>query len=139
MLEAFLLDPDLMDDRMSDTSYDSISRGNFKRRVRDRDGTCVMTGSSNVTACHIVPHAKGHQVCSEYFSNHPESSFQAKYMINLANHRPEVLDPPLDSINDARNGILLAVHLHIPFGTSEVAFLQVSDLTQLSPSCSINS
>jgi hypothetical protein len=126
MLESFLLDPDLMDERTSDSSYVSSSRGDFRQRVAARDGTCVMTGTGNVQVCHVVPHAKGHQVRSEYLWNHSESSFQAQYIINLASHRHEVLDPPLESINDTRNGILLAVQLHSPFGTSEAAFLQVS-------------
>lgn len=47
-------------------------------------------------------------------------------MNSLADHRNEVLDPPLDDINDPRNGILLATHLHRPFENSNVAFLQVS-------------
>jgi HNH endonuclease len=128
MLESFLLDPDLMDERTSDSSYVSSSRGDFRQRVAARDGTCVMTGTGTpyAQACHIVPHAKGHQVRSEYLWKHSESSFQAQYIINLASHRHEVLDPPLESINDTRNGILLAVQLHSPFGTSEAAFLQVS-------------
>ena len=78
MLEPFLVDPDLMDDRTSDASSSiSTDRANFKQRVTDRDGTCVMTGTVNVQACHIVPHAKGHQVCSEYFLNNFQFSFQA--------------------------------------------------------------
>jgi len=126
MLESFLLDPDLMDERTSDASHVSSSRADFGQRVVARDGTCVMTGTPNVQACHVVPHAKGHEVRSEYLWNHSESSFQAQYIINLASHRHEVLDPPLESINDTRNGILLAVQLHGPFGASEAAFLQVS-------------
>ena len=55
-----------------------------------------------------------------------ESSFQAQYIINLAKHRQVDLNPPLESIDDPRNGILLAVQLHNPFGASQVAFLQVS-------------
>ena len=38
----------------------------------------------------------------------------------------------LNDINDTRNGILLALQLHNPFGASEVAFLQVSYFAQLS-------
>jgi hypothetical protein len=63
MLEAYLLDPDLMHDRTSDGSAISISRGDFRDKVRVRDGSCVMTAARFVQACHIVPHAKGHQVC----------------------------------------------------------------------------
>ncbi|KAF8331813.1 hypothetical protein F5887DRAFT_56124 [Amanita rubescens] len=95
-----------MDDRTSDSSVLSTDRANFRQRMADRDGTCLMTGSTNFQACHIVPHAKGDQ-----------------YMSNLTNHRHEVLEPPLNDINDTRNGILLAVQLHGPFGASEVAFL----------------
>jgi hypothetical protein len=126
MLESFLLDPDLMGERTSESSHVSSSWGDFRMRVAARDGTCVMTGTSYVQACHVVPHAKGHQVRSEYLWNHSESSFQAQYIINLVSHRREVLDPPLESINDTRNGILLALQLHGSFGASEVAFLQVS-------------
>ena len=135
MLEPFLLDPDLMDDRShrtSDASTISSDRANFIQRVTDRDGTCVMTGSTTFQACHIVPHAKGRQVCSQYFLNHSEISFLAQYMNNLINHRHEVLEPPLNDINDTRNGILLALQLYNPFGASEVAFLHVSYFAQLS-------
>jgi endonuclease IV len=130
--EAFLLDPDLMNDRTSNGSAISISRGTFRDKVIGRDGTCVMTGTAHFAACHIIPHAKGHQVCSECLLNPSEFSFHAKYMINLASHRHEDLDPPLDDINDTRNGILLAFQLHASFGASEVAFLQVSYIAQLS-------
>ena len=126
MLEPFLLDPDLMDERTSDASYVSSSQGNFRQRVAARDGNCVMTSTQRVQACHIIPHAKGHQVRSEYLWIHSVSSFQVQYIINLASHRHEVLDPPLESINDTRNGILLALQLHGAFVASQVAFLQVS-------------
>jgi len=67
-----------------------------------------MTGDTRfLAACHIIPHAKGHQ-----------------YMINLAHHGNEVLDPPLEDINDPRNGIVLNTYLHSSFGHSETAFLQ---------------
>jgi len=104
--ESFLLDPNGMDDRTSDSSVVSIGWGNFRERVRHRDGNCVMTGPSYAEACHIIPHAKGHQ-----------------YMVNLVNHRHEQLYPLLDDINDTRNGILLSPLLHHSFGASETAFL----------------
>ena len=94
-----------MDVRTSDSSTD---QANFRQRVIDRDGACLMTGTTYVQPCHIIPRAKGHQVCSEYFLNHSEFSFQAQYINNLVNHRHEVLEPPLNDINDTRNGILLA-------------------------------
>ncbi|KAF8325714.1 hypothetical protein F5887DRAFT_901102 [Amanita rubescens] len=109
--DPFLLDPDLMDDRTSYSSTISTRQADFAQRVTaNRDGTCLMTGvTSNFQACHIFPHAKGSQ---------------AQYITGLADHRNEVLDPPLDDINDPRNGILLSVQLHRPFGASIVAFLQ---------------
>jgi hypothetical protein len=135
MSDPFLLDPDLMDDRTSDLDLSasiSTHQADFAHRVTDRDGTCLMTGTpSNFQACHIIPHAKGNQVCSEYL-NHSQFSFQAQYVSVLADHRHEVLDPPLDDINDPRNGILLSITLHRPFGASVVAFLQVSYFAQLS-------
>jgi len=135
MSDPFLLDPDLMDERTSDASAISIRRADFVQGVTDRDGSCLMTGTiSHLEACHIIPHAKGNQVCSKYL-NHPQFSFQAQYMnslANLSNHRNEVLDPPLDGIDDPRNGILLYVSLHRSFGASEVTFLQVSHFAQLS-------
>ena len=128
MLEPFLLDPDLMDDRTSlDGSQMSTARGDFAQRVKGRDGTCVMTGDADYpVACHIIPHAKGHEVRFEYLWNRFKSSFQGQYIINLIHHRHENLDPPLDNINDTRNGILLNILLHSSFGVSKCAFLQVS-------------
>ena len=49
-----------------------------------------------------------------------------RYMVSLANHRGEDVDPPLDNINDTRNGILLYSAFHRAFGESRVAFLRVS-------------
>ena len=86
-----------------------------------------MTGVVHDTvACHIIPHAKGQEVRFECLWNHFKSSFQAQYIINLVRHRHEDLDPPLDDIDDTRNGIVLNIALHNPFGRSECAFLQVS-------------
>ncbi|KAF8323572.1 hypothetical protein F5887DRAFT_1290598 [Amanita rubescens] len=104
-----LLDPKGMDDRTSYTSNVTSCRANFKQDVVNRDRCCVMTGTTQFEACHIIPHAKGDQT---------------KYIKNLVAHREEVVDPPLESINDTRNGILLKRELHAPFGTSQVAFLQ---------------
>ncbi|KAF8960929.1 hypothetical protein BDZ97DRAFT_2035202 [Flammula alnicola] len=106
-----LLDPAGMDDRTSATSTISISWRNFEERVIARDEICVVTASRPPIAevCHIIPHAKGDQ---------------AKYMINLVNHRKETIDPPLNDINDTRNGILLSVLLISSIRACQVAFLQ---------------
>jgi len=61
MLDDHLVDPDLMDDRTTDS--DSTTRGDFAANVLARDNSCVMTGSTVVQVCHIIPHSKGHQVC----------------------------------------------------------------------------
>jgi nicotinamide mononucleotide (NMN) deamidase PncC len=66
---ALLLDPDLMDDRTSIATAESTSQGDFRQRVTDRDGACVLTrNEENLVACHIVPRSKTHQVCSEEIS-----------------------------------------------------------------------
>ncbi|KAF8338530.1 hypothetical protein F5887DRAFT_1273085 [Amanita rubescens] len=104
-----LLDPKGMDNRTSssDTSNVTSRRVNFNRDVVNRDRWCVMTGTTLFEPCHIIPHAKGDQ-----------------YIKNLIAYREEFVDPPLESINDTRNGILLNRQLHAVFGTSQVAFLQ---------------
>ena len=66
---ALLLDSNLMDDRTSLATTKSTNRDNFRQRVTDHDRTCVLTASEeNLNACHIIPHAKIHQVCSENIS-----------------------------------------------------------------------
>jgi hypothetical protein len=132
MSGPFLLDPAIMDDMTSDSSAKAARTADFAKRVIARDGTCLMTGAlPYCQACHIVPHAKRNKVCSEY-SNHSQFSFQAQYMSGVAKRRNEVVNPPLNDIDDTRNGILLITQLHGPFGDSKVAFLQVSYFAQLS-------
>ncbi|KAF8346781.1 hypothetical protein F5887DRAFT_1271369 [Amanita rubescens] len=118
-----LLDPKGMDDRTSCTSNVTSRRANFARDVVNRDRCCVMTGTVQFEACHIIPHAKGDQVRSGPLY-HSRRSFQTKYMKNFVAYREEDIEPRLESINDTRNGILLKRELHAPFGTSQVAFLQ---------------
>ena len=128
-----LLDPKGVDDRISLSYASNITsrRANFKQDVVNRDRRCVMTGSTGVDACHIIPHAKGDQVRSGP-SYRSRRSFQPKYIKNLVAYRGEVVDPLLESINDTRNGILLNRALHTAFGTSQVSFLQVSYLMRSS-------
>lgn len=47
-------------------------------------------------------------------------------MINLVHHRKVDVDPPLESINDTWNGILLNVAFSGLFRASDTAFLWVS-------------
>jgi hypothetical protein len=45
--------------------------------------------------------------------------------MDLFAKRGASVEPPLEGINDTRNGLLLHVALHRPFGDSEIAFLRV--------------
>ena len=124
-----------MNDRTSvrtESTDISARQANFRQRVIDRDGSCILTGGhENIQACHIIPHSKQDQVCS--LSSHDSLQVlmpvNLKYMINLASHRQgleETVDPPFTGIDDIRNGILLHSAFHRPFGESRVAFLHVS-------------
>ena len=74
ILDPCLIDPDGMNDRTSDirtsdASSISVLEKIFRREVIARDKTCVMTGATlpeGHDACHIIPHAKGHQVCLNF-------------------------------------------------------------------------
>lgn len=46
-----------------------------------------------------------------------------KYMSNVVRHR-DGPDDNMNDINDTRNGLLLANHLHVPFGAGDIAFLK---------------
>ena len=59
-----LLDPKVMDDRTSYTLDVNRRRPNFKQNVVNRDKCCVISGTTQFGACHIIPHAKGDQVRS---------------------------------------------------------------------------
>ena len=123
--DSRLLDPKVMDDRTSYTLDVNRRRPNFKQNVVNRDKCCVISGTTQFEACHIIPHAKGDQVRSGPLYR-SRRSFQMKYIKNLVAYREVVVNPRLESINDTRNGILLNRMLYNTFGTSEVAFLQVS-------------
>jgi hypothetical protein len=128
-----LLDPNLMDDRTSYTSDVTSRRAAFRDDVVNRDSRCVATAVSSelCEACHIIPHAKGDQVRSGPWYR-SRRLFQTQYIKNLVRYRQVVINPRLEGINDIRNGILLNQMVHGLFGTSQVAFLQVSYSTQLS-------
>ena len=120
-----LLDPKGMDVRTSCSPNVTSRRATFRQDVINRDRRCVLTGTEGFEACHIIPQAKGDQVRSGPLYR-SRRSFQTKYIKNLIAYREVVFDPPLESINDTRNGFLLYSMLHSTFGTSRVAFLQVS-------------
>ena len=121
-----LLDPKVMDDRSSYSSEVTSREADFRQDVVNRDRRCVVTGSGESEGFHIIPHAKGDQVHSGPLYYRSRRSSQTKYLKNLVTYREVVIDPRLESINDTRNGILLNRMLYNTFGTSEVAFLQVS-------------
>jgi hypothetical protein len=118
-----------MEDRTSFATAYTTRRADFRDSVLYRDRSCILTGghAEDVVACHIVPHAKGNEVCSQYHLNHSKVLMLAKYMRNFLNIRSEeIVDPPFDGIDDPRNGILLNPAFHHAFGESRVAFLRVS-------------
>ena len=68
MIESSFLDPMLLMDDHTSTPDVSSKRGDFRKRAQERDGSCVMTGAiESSRACHIVPHAKGDEVCSNVY------------------------------------------------------------------------
>ncbi|KAG9311577.1 hypothetical protein JVU11DRAFT_7785 [Chiua virens] len=61
-------------------------------------------------ACHLIPHSKGDE-----------------YMRNLSRYRGDMYGSgvgPLDSVNDTRNGLLLAISFHRPLDRGDIAFLK---------------
>ncbi|KAF8324508.1 hypothetical protein F5887DRAFT_1206118 [Amanita rubescens] len=109
--EACLVDADVMDDRTSNSSQLTTRRNDFRTKVIEGDGTCVITDEpvSNCVGCHIIPHAKG----SNYISN---------VVRNRSGTDDSVND--INDINDIRNGLLLSNLLHRPFGSGKIAFLK---------------
>jgi hypothetical protein len=47
-----------------------------------------------------------------------------KYISNVVHHRGGP-DDDINDINDTRNGLMLANHLHVSFGAGDIAFLKV--------------
>jgi hypothetical protein len=126
-LDPLWLDEDVMNDRTSFESASTARRQDFRQDIIDRDGTCVVTGASPryCQACHIIPHSRGDEVSLNIPSVAP-SLFESKYISSIAVDREEYVEPPLESINDTRNGLLIQISLHLPFGESSIAFLRVS-------------
>ncbi|KAF8556464.1 hypothetical protein OG21DRAFT_636491 [Imleria badia] len=68
--EPRFADVDVIDNKESDKSSTpkvSTSRAAFNQRVRERDGTCVLTGdyAHECAACHFIPHSKGDSYMSK--------------------------------------------------------------------------
>ena len=88
-----LLDPKGMNDRTSNTSNVSSGRANFKQDLVTRDRRCVMTGTINFQACHIIPHAKGDQVrfgrpFVSFTSPIPDKVHKQPHQLQGTSHRP---------------------------------------------------
>ncbi|KAF9512168.1 hypothetical protein BS47DRAFT_1394458 [Hydnum rufescens UP504] len=66
--EPRLVDVDAMDGRTSGVSEVVQSPSRFRRAVKRRDRTCVLTGepACNSIACHVLPHSKGNNYISNY-------------------------------------------------------------------------
>ena len=82
--EPCLVDVDAADDRTSIASNLTIRRRDFRANVVERDGTCVLTGeiAEFCTACHILPHSKGSNVCP-YRSSTTVVTFGLKNQVYL--------------------------------------------------------
>ncbi|EKM74995.1 hypothetical protein AGABI1DRAFT_132696 [Agaricus bisporus var. burnettii JB137-S8] len=67
----------------------------------------IQVSPGSCEAAHIIPHSKGNKYITKL---HP------RHHINL--------QPPLNDINDVRNGILIYIAFHHHLGLSEIAFLR---------------
>ncbi|KAI9568229.1 hypothetical protein HD554DRAFT_2261547 [Boletus coccyginus] len=108
------IDVDAMDNRTTTATTSNISAGktNFRQALIECDRTCVLTSDTALTncdACHLIPHSK-----------------KDTYMSSLFDYRHEMYDSmdPLNSIDDARNGLLLNVIFHRPLDLCQLAFLK---------------
>src|SRR5258708_7082335 len=64
--EPRFVDVDAVNERTSNLSNLTDRRADFRQRVIERDGTCVITAepADLCHACHILPHSNGDDVCS---------------------------------------------------------------------------
>ena len=120
-----------VDDRTSISSTPKRRQSDFRRRVVERDGTCVMTGmppGPAGDAAHIIPHSKMDEVrvtCLLILLQ--VFNISTKYMCNFVSirSRPDN-DLQLNSIDDTRNGLLLHLMVHSSLTGGAMAFLKVS-------------
>ncbi|KAG9310472.1 hypothetical protein JVU11DRAFT_9616 [Chiua virens] len=92
------IDIDAIDNRTSHASQFSTGRNNFRGRIVERDGTCVLTGDfeANCSACHLIPHSKGND-----------------YMSKLFDHRGQMYGPGVDQLDDIDDA-QMASYFQIP-------------------------
>ncbi|KAJ7193313.1 hypothetical protein GGX14DRAFT_589009 [Mycena pura] len=102
---ARFIDIDAIDDKVTD-SVGTPRRASFREAVVNRDSICILTrvNAGNCEACHIIPHSKGDE-----------------YLASLSVHRG--IDPAITEIKDVRNGLLLFIGLHKPFGLGQIGLL----------------
>jgi hypothetical protein len=126
---------DGIDDRTSDVhSQASTTQWRFRDDIISRDGTCIMTNEPPVMchACHFLPHSKG-DVRLFHFLNLLSSSvlffcsfvYELQYIQSVTQFRCQSQSDVLDDICDVRNGVLLYVGLHGPFGRGKMVFMKV--------------
>ncbi|KAG9307945.1 hypothetical protein JVU11DRAFT_12820 [Chiua virens] len=96
-----------MEKRTRYTSVASFGRSSFGRQVRDRDGTCVLTGMRTIEAAHLLQHSKGDGYIAQ-FTSHRSRDRAGTDLVN--------------EIDSVRNGILLSPTGHANFGKN-FAFL----------------
>ncbi|KAF4581319.1 hypothetical protein EYR40_002907 [Pleurotus pulmonarius] len=87
----------------SQTSDNDTRVTQYRTNVSNRDGMCIFTGFTG-QACHIIPFARG-----------------SESMRILVHQRS--ITPPINDINDKRNGFLCEYNLHRLFDQRQVAVL----------------
>ncbi|KAG9310088.1 hypothetical protein JVU11DRAFT_9697 [Chiua virens] len=102
----FPIDLDIGSPAVTSTSL-STRRVEFRNKVMERDGACVLTGAGlhSCQAALLVAHAKGND-----------------YIANYTRHRSRVENDVIEDIDDVRNGILINSTAHHSFGR-HTAFL----------------
>ncbi|KAL4262662.1 HNH nuclease domain-containing protein [Pleurotus pulmonarius] len=76
----------------------------FRREVTERDGDGCIFSNFRGQACHIIPFARGHNWISMLC-------------------RQRSIDPPIEDINDLRNGLTCVAHIHTSIDERNSAIL----------------
>jgi len=110
--EPRLVDVQGLDDRKSDaysSNPNSESHEEFARHIEERDKMCVMSEAERYLcdAAHLIPRSKGDE-----------------YIKRVTEARKDHENDVIDSINDPRNGLLLATGYHRMLGRGYLAFLK---------------